>query len=150
MPVELKDVEVGSVVIDDRGSIGIVTDIVLSRPKYPITFAIKASGSLYKGNPANFKAVIGKVDIQAFKAASSKPTALSEPLFGFDPMFLPEPLKSLNLKPGDKINVRHGFGKVSEAVYEGYKPSRPKYPISYTIDGKRWKGPISAIVGKAA
>lgn len=148
MPVELKNVEVGSVVVDDRGGIGIVIDIVLSRPKYPLTYALKASGSLYKASPANIRAVIGKVGVATFKAACSKPI-VPQPMFGFDDNFLPEPLKSMNLKPGDRIKVRHG-GTIVEAIYQGYKFSRPKYPISYTIDGRNWKGPAIGILGKAA
>jgi hypothetical protein len=151
MSVELKDIEIGSVVIDNRGAIGIVTDIVLNRPTWPIVFAVKASGSLYKGRPDLFKAVIGKVDIAAFKAASKAPADLPErkDMSDIFPGLIPEPLRSMGLKVGDKINVNHGFSVV-EAIYDGYKFSRPKYPITYTINGKRWKGAASVVVGKVA
>ena len=151
MTVELKDIEVGSVVIDCRGAIGIVTEIT-SRPTWPITYALKASGSLYKGKPEIFKAIIGKVDINVFKAASEAPV-VSQVFGEFNgtdiSLLMPEPLRSMGLKIGDKIKIKHGF-TVVEAIFDGYKLSRPKYPISYTINGKRWKGTTSAIVGKAA
>jgi hypothetical protein len=148
MSVELRDIEVGSVVVDCRGAIGIVTEIT-NRPAWPITYAVKASGSLYKGKPELFKAIIGKVDINAFKAASEAPV-VSQVFGGSDPSFLmPEPLRSMGLKIGDKIKVKHGFDVV-EAIFDGFKPSRPKYPISYTMNGRRWKGTTYAIVGKAA
>ena len=130
--------------MDRRGCIGIVL-ATSNTPTYPIIFAVKASGSRYKGRPADFKAVIGKADVAAFQAAC----VASEPIVTCPDIFLPEPLKSMNLKPGDKIKVRHG-GTIVEAIYQGYKFSRPKYPISYTIDGRNWKGTAMGILGKAA
>ena len=149
MSVELKDLEVGSVVVDIRGAIGIVTELKLSNPTYPVIFAVKASGSHYKARPDQFRAVIGKADINAFKGASDKPT--ERPVSsGTDLSFLmPEPLRSMGLKIGDKIKVKQGFSVV-DAIFNGYKASRPKYPISYEINGKRWKGAVSIIVSKAA
>ena len=146
MSVELKDLVVGSVVIDNRGSIGIVVE-TNHTPTYPIIFAVKASGSRYKGRPTDFRAVIGTVDAKAFLEACRQSIERSEPLFGENPMFLPEPLKGMNLKIGDKIKIRHGFSVVN-AVYEGYSYSRPKYPVSYTINGKKWKCPAAAVVSK--
>jgi hypothetical protein len=143
--MEMKDIEAGSVLIDNRGAICIVTEICHSRPAYPITFAVKASGSLYRGRPDEFKACVGKVDVDAFKKAMGAST----PRSSGDDIFLPEPLKRMNIKIGDKIKVWHG-GIETVAVFEGYKYSRPKYPVSYTINGKPWKGAVSEILGKVA
>ena len=35
-----------------------------------------------------------------------------------------------------------------EVIYEGYKESRPKYPVCYTtLDGRRMKGTLDLVVG---
>ena len=145
--VELKDLAVGSVVVDCRGGIGIVMDIT-NRPKYPVTYAVKASGSRYKADPGQFRCVVGKIDVEAFKAA------VNTPLFplvesGLQSMYLPESLKGMNLKVGDKIVVKHGY-KTVEAVFEEFIFTRPKYPVTYSINGKRWKGKYESIVSKVA
>jgi hypothetical protein len=146
MSVELKDLEVGSIVVDIRGCLAIVLE-TNHTPTYPIIFATKASGSRYKGRPTDFRTVIGKADINAFNGASTMSSTLS--VSGGMDLFLPEPLRSMGLKIGDPIKVKHGYAVVN-AIFDGYKMSRPKYPVSYIIDGKRWKGMVSAIVGKAA
>ena len=148
MSVELKDLEVGSIVVDCTDSIGIVLETNRT-PTYPIVYAKKASGSRYKARPSDFKAVIGKGDINAFNGATAASTGRSEATDAFDAMFMPEPLKSMGLKIGDKINIRHGYG-TSVAIYGGYKPSRPINPVSFTIDGRRYKGSVSLIISKAA
>ena len=62
--------------------------------------------------------------------------------------FLPSELRALGIKAGDDVMVRHGY-KEQRATFTGYHPERPKYPISYTLNGKQWKGPIACILGKA-
>ena len=122
-----------------------MTEVRSDRPAWPVIFALKASGTAYKGRPDMFKAVVGSVDLEAFRGvqeAAREAVVADVPLFG-----CPENLKGL--KVGDRINVTHG-SKLVEAVYDGYDYRRPKYPVSYTINGRRRKGRAEGVVGKAA
>jgi hypothetical protein len=148
MSVQLEDLKPGVVAIDDRGSICVVTEIHPERPAWPVVFVVKASGSAYKGRADTFKAVVGSVDLNAFTGILKEAVEKKVQVQGLDwDPFVPESLKGIKID--DVINVTHG-SRVVEAVYKGYNSNRPKYPISYTINGKKWKGSLSAVVGKVA
>lgn len=97
MSVELKDLEVGSIVVDCTDSIGIVLETNRT-PTYPIVYAKKASGSRYKARPSDFKAVIGKGDINAFNGATVASTGRFDAANDIDSLFMPEPLKSMGVE----------------------------------------------------
>lgn len=148
MNVTLEQLKAGSVVIDSRGTIGVVTEIRANNPMYPVIFAVKASGTQYKAKPGDFKAVIGQVDLELFKGVQEASKVVKEKvsMFGLD-VGAPGNLKGV--KVGEAIMVSH-YNKVVQAVFEGYSWNRPKYPVAYSINGKKWKGADSVVVGKAA
>jgi len=137
------------VAIDERGAICVVTEIRANAPAWPVIFAVKASGAAYKGRPETFKAVVGSVDLAAFKAASGAAGGAREKRSaGTDVDFLvPTVLKGV--KVGDTVRLKHRY-EVVEATYLGYNRNRPKYPVTYELNGKRWKGPLEIVVGKVA
>lgn len=148
MSVNLSELKPGVVVVESDGSICVITELRQGSPVYPVLYVRKqVTGTVYKGRPESFKAVIGQVDLGALKGLlegvkEERHQGFDEPLFD-----CPENLKGL--KVGDAIKVKHGY-VVVEAVYGGYSHNRPKYPISYTVNGKRFKGVVAAVVGKAA
>ena len=148
MNVTLEQLKAGSVVVDARGTIGVVMEIRMSNPTYPVIFAVKASGTQYKAKPSDFRAVIGQADLDVFKGVqeASKEAKGQGGMFGLD-VGAPGNLKGV--KVGESIMVNHG-GRVVQAVFERYVWNRPKYPVVYSINGKTWKGPDSVVVGKAA
>lgn len=147
----LNELKPGAVAITNDGKIVVITGHDLNRPRRPIRLKVKAGGTEYISPLDGFKAVVGQVDLDAFNKAAAPlfpsvpPVERGSPFppFGVKPN---EDLK--DLKVGDLIRVRHG-SRVVTATFGGYSWSRPKYPISYTINGKRWKGPMDVIVGKA-
>ena len=146
MGMTLNELVPGTVAITINDDIAVITGHNLSRPKYPISYKVKASPKGYKGRPEDFRVIIGKVDVQAFLGACEASAVV--PAMDWSP-YMPEPLKSMNIGVGDVISVRHGHGVV-QAVFKGWNPGRPKYPITYDYNGKSWKGVVAAVVGKVA
>jgi hypothetical protein len=62
---------------------------------------------------------------------------------------IPQRIKDMNLKIGDTIRIRHGAKEILIA-FDGFNWNRPKYPLTYNINGKGWKGPLSVILAKVA
>ena len=147
MSVELKDLVRGALVLDLGGNLAVVMGPNPGSRTYPILYKLRARTRGYKGSPMEFQAVVGSVDMAAFEALDERDEPAASDWVPPDSL-LPDALKGV--KPGDAIKVRHGFGKVVDAVYEGYSFHRPKYPLSYSVDGRKWKASLQALVSKAA
>jgi len=145
----LADLKPGSVVVDDRNKIAIVTEHKLNYPKNPIIFVYTAGpGGQYKGPVSMFKAVIGTVELDKLTTAGGGVGAVPQRNDGVDSgFFIPEVLKGIKI--GDKILLRSPNNPQGEVViYQGYKRSRPKFPISFTRNGRPMKGTLGSFIGK--
>lgn len=146
--MKLHEIQVGDVLITVRRDIACVVE-VKPESANPIRLQIKV-GKTYQAKPDFFVSKVGTFD----------PSALHMPEDdGFGDLrmarkpdtgspFLPRELREMGIKAGDEVMVRHGHAS-RRAIFTGYHPERPKYPISYTVGDKRWKGPIACILGKA-
>jgi len=161
MTLTINDLKVGSLVVGMNGKMGVVVGHELNRPKHPIMYKNSPDGATYIAGADYFKAILGSVDMDAFNNAAIKMPifpnipafvpASREPLFGTDIEHIgivPVQIAEMKLKSGDQIQVRHG-SRVITVEFSGFNWNRPKYPVSYTINGKKWKGPLSVIIGKA-
>jgi len=145
--IQLSDVQVGSVVLGMDGKILVVVKIDKNRPRRPLSVKTKAGGTVYVAHLDDFASVVGQVDMAKFEApVGAYPCEL--PPMNLSNVVV-EPPKVNDLKPGDKMQYRHG-GRVVVVEFIGYNWNRPKYPVLYLLNGKRWKGPVENIVGKAA
>lgn len=146
--MKLDEIEVGDVLVTVRREIVCVME-VKSESANPIRFEMKV-GKRYQAKPNFFVSKIGTFDTGAVR------TAMETQFGGLDSprepkpgsSFLPAALREMGIKAGDTINVRHG-ASTREAVFVGYYPQRPRYPISYTVNGKMWKGTEGSVIGKA-
>jgi hypothetical protein len=146
--MQLAEIQVGDVLTTVRSDIGCVIEVKHSSAN-PIRFQMKV-GKTYQAKPDFFVSKIGTFDPEALKSSlDNRFGSLVQPSSndGLEDFLLPPHLKAMGLKAGDSIQVRHG-GRTLTAIYEGFKPSRPKYPISYSINGKKWKGPVTCIMVK--
>lgn len=148
--MDLHSIEVGDVMIDVRGKMVVVTRVELSRPKNPVVYQANPGGGQYIAPASFFKVKIGKVDVEAFKAAAPKPLFGSETFLPPAPPasnFTLTPVKTMfdDLKVGDEIIVKHGSREV-QAIFKGCNLNRPKYPVSYEINGRPWKGTWASVV----
>ena len=146
--MKLNEIHVGDVLVSVRRDIACVVE-VKPESANPIRLQIKA-GKTYQAKPDFFDRKIGTFDLDALQ----KPTddglgdfGTAAPPDSGSP-FLPSELRALGIKAGDDVMVRHGH-KEQRATFTGYHPERPKYPISYTLNGKQWKGPVFCILKKA-
>ena len=142
--MELKELTPGTVVVDLRGKLCIVTSIDLNRPKNPVRYK---TGNLteYIGSPDFFKAAVGTVDLAKLNTATARKTSVLDGYLGTDADNIGgesdmTPLFGLlaGLKVGDKITVK-GFGQVKPAIYSGYNPRAACYPVKVLINGKKYK-----------
>ena len=144
--MQLEQIRVGDVLTTVRGDIVCVTE-VKPESANPIRFQIKV-GKTYLAKTDFFVSKVGTFDPEPLRVAAE---ALSGHMgFQQEPrgsIFLPPELRAMGIKVGDAIYVRHSYSK-QPAIFNGYHPKRPKYPISYSINGKRWKGPENCIIGK--
>ena len=149
--LSVSDLEAGSVAVTADGKLAVIVGIAPNRPKNCIKLKMTADGKTYVASPDYFRAVVGSVDLDKFEAAAKPRERLElasrQSLFGSS--LIPENLRAMDLKPGDSIRVRHGR-KVVVATFGGYNFNRPKYPVSYTINGKPWKGTYQGVVSKVA
>ena len=147
--MKLHEIQVGDVLITVRRDIACVIE-VKPESANPVRLQIKV-GKTYQAKPDFFVSKVGTFD----------PSALHVPEGdGFGDLgapqkerrgspFLPAELRAMGIKDGDEVMVRHGHNP-QRATFTGYFPERPKYPISYTLNGKKWKGPLACILGKAS
>lgn len=142
--ITMADLVPGTIGVCRGGKIAVVTEVVPSRPQYPIIVKFKAGDTAYKVGVSAFTTILGKIDLQAFEGSG---LALTLPTVNRDDPFRPMELR--DLKAGDAIIVSHGFKQV-QATYGGYNSRRPTYPLTYEINGKIWKGPVSSFVRKVA
>jgi len=140
MNVTIDQLTVGSVVITRNGAIGIVTDFRPQNTKYPVLYKTKAGTTTYKGSPNDFTAVIGNADAtRLIEVAQKKAEAVNVMASSYGP----DAIKGLSV--GDTITIRAN-GKLSCVIYEGYNPRRPKNPLSFTMNGRQYKGSLNLIV----
>ena len=146
--MQLKDIEVGDVLTTVRGDIACIVE-VKPQSANPIRLQMKV-GKIYQAKTDFFTSKIGTFELNALQVAGSgsdDDMPRREPRPGSP--FMPPELREKGIKPGDTVMVRHGHSS-RQAVFTGYHPERPKYPISYTVGDKRWKGPITCILSKAS
>jgi len=146
MSVELKELVPGAIAVDFKGGLAIITGLNPRSAKYPVLYKLRTGTRGYKGKPEDFKAVLGKVDLAKYEEVdgAKAPAAAKADV---PDVLKPEALKGV--KVGDTIEVRHG-ATVRKVTYEGYKPNRPKYPLTYSLPtGGRYKAAIGALVEKA-
>lgn len=148
MNLTQNELKPGAVAITSDGKIAVITGFSPNRPKNPINLSFKPGGTTYVSSPDCFTAVVGQVDLEAYNKAGVSPVPLWNPLSSVESFGLPDNIKTMDLKPGDLIRYRHG-GKVVTVTFKGFNWNRPKYPVSYTINGRPWKGQVKAILGKA-
>ena len=144
--ITLANIRPGTIIVT-CGKLAIVEEVTRSRPKNPIAYKNNTDHRGYICGLSQVQAILGDVDIAAWKAGIT-PVVKRELFPTEDRWAMPEALKSMNLKIGDTIEVRHGRGGLAKAIYKGYNSSRPKYPVSYEIDGKQWKGVAATVVRK--
>ena len=145
--MQLDDIEAGDVLVTVRGDIACVIEVKAVSAN-PIRFQMKV-GKTYQAKPDFFASKLGTFAVDALTAAADNPdSGIVQRREQRGSPFLPPALREMGIKDGDEISVRHG-GSIKRAVFVGYFPKRPKYPISYTLDGKKWKGQESCIIGKA-
>lgn len=141
--MQLDQIQVGDVLTTVRGDIVCIMNITPGRAN-PISLQMKV-GKTYVAKPDFFVSKIGTFNPDSLKVMSTdSPQAERQPHSDF---FMPPALKAMGIKVGDEVWGRHGYGE-KMAIFEGYNPNRPKYPISYTLNGKKWKGPETCILRK--
>lgn len=143
--MELKDISVGSLLVICGNKLAVVTGITVGRAA-PLTVKTSAVLKTYRCKLELVDAVVGTVNIAAFEAEINK-VAVAEVKSPYAEDFLPDNLKALALMPGDKIVVKQGRRSML-AVFKGYDFNRPKYPVSYEIDGRGWNGAYEVVVSK--
>lgn len=140
--ITLADIRPGTVIVV-CGKLAIVDEVKPSRRKNPIAYKNNVDHRGYICSLDQVQAVLGDVDLAKFQAGITPRAPRVE---HNDTWAMPERLKEMGLEPGDTIEIRHGRGGTRQAIYRGYSCSRPKYPVSYELNGKQWKGVTAAIV----
>lgn len=148
MNLTQNELKPGAVAITSDGKIAVITGFSPNRPKNPILLSFKPGGTTYVSSMDRFTAVVGQVDLEAYKKAGVSQVPLWNPLSSVESFGLPPNIKAMDLKPGDLIRYRHG-GKTVTVSFKGFNWNRPKYPVSYELRGKSWKGQVVNILGKA-
>jgi hypothetical protein len=142
--ITLADIRPGTIIVT-HGKLAIVEEVSPRRPKNPIAYKNNTDHRGYICGIESVQAVLGDVDLSKWKQGVTPPLPK---VTRDDPWAMPENLKAMDLKPGVSVIVmRHGRGKV-QALYTGYSYRRPKYPVSYEVNGKKWKGAASSVVSK--
>jgi hypothetical protein len=127
--------------------LAIVEQVLTNRPKNPIQYKNNTDHRGYICGIGEVQAILGDVDLDAWTDAL-KPRIPKAKVERNDAWAMPQELREMGIKPGDIVLVRHGRGGLKEAVYTGYNSNRPKYPVSYEINGKGWKGTKGIITKK--
>jgi hypothetical protein len=143
--ITLADIQVGTIIVTN-GKVAIVDEVNYRRHKNPIAYKNNTEHRGYICGIEQIQAVLGNVSIEKWDA-SKGPSNVVPTVTRLDHWAMPENLQKMGLKPGDVISVSHGR-KIVEATFTGYSSSRPKHPVSYSINGKKWKGPGSIIIRK--
>lgn len=139
------ELNIGDVVVMNNQDIMVVSGIETNRPKNPIVVQKKV-GKEYICSPSTIVAVIGSVDLDKLNASKSARVKVNTEVAN---LILPQKLKDMGLEVGvSQIRVRHA-GKIINATFTNYVPSRWKYPVSYqTVRGGRYKCSLDNILGK--
>ena len=144
-----KELQAGTIAVI-HGKAVFVTSINTSATKNKIIIKKNIGSTEYCAAPADFTDVIGTFDVEKFKAGTMKygyevkkksPTTESELISNLSKTkednsmsdLLPGNLKGC--KVGDTVNLTNG----KTAIFQGYKPNRPKNPVAITINGKPYK-----------
>jgi hypothetical protein len=148
--MNLSELEPGSLAVLNDGSLAIVLEHRMSYPKNPVIFskANKVGGARYKAPASDFRAVIGLVDLDEYNRQMMNVPGAASSNGTDDPRLVPSVLKGVKI--GDMIMLRRRGGP-EKVKYMGYKPSRPKYPVSFeTMSGRCMKCAVSMVIGKAS
>jgi hypothetical protein len=145
--MELSDIKIGDVVVTENHDIMVVTEIQTSRPKNPIVIQ-KNLNKQYICPPSHILQIIGQIDLDKMEESKSLKAERDDLI---NDITMPARLKAMNLEVGvSQIQVKHGGGTIV-ATYQGYKASRPKYPVSYiTLRGGRYKCSEASVLAKLA
>jgi len=148
MSYSLSELKPGTLAARYDGQLVIITEHKLSNPKYPVIYKTKAESKSWKGSLADIKTVLGSVDLDAFITSIGATAPSPSRHTGTDNDFLvPDILKGV--KVGDSIVIR-GRGGNETVTYDGYNRNRPKYPVSFSRNGRAMKAPMSMVVGPVA
>jgi len=138
----------GDIAITISGKLALITGYKPANHKYPIIYTTNASHTRYKGNGSDFQAKIGTASLEQFNAVSLAPPPSSRKCEGIDiDCLVPDILKGVKI--GDTIRI-HGRRGPQDAIYQGYKSSRPKNPVCLSINGKPYKAPLSIVIAAKA
>ena len=144
MSVELKELVPGAIAVCANGSLAIITGYNPRSEKYTILYKLKTGTRGYKGGVIDFKVVIGMADLDKYKEAEGP--SVEKPKVDVPEFLKPDILKGVEI--GDTIEIRER-GRIRKVIYQGYKPNRPKNPLSFSLpSGGMYKAPISLLVGK--
>ena len=144
--ITLENIKVGTVIVT-CGKLAIVERVMPNRPKNSIQYKNNTEHRGYICGINDVQAILGDVDIAEWQGALT-PKAPIIRAERNDSWAMPEELRAMGLTVGDTILVKHGHS-TRKATFKGYNANRPKYPVSYEINGKSWKGTKGIVVGKA-
>lgn len=142
--MDLKDITPGMLLVDKMGKLAVVTEVDRGRPRNPVVYKTSAgAATTYIAPPGFFRCSVGTVDLEKFKSSVSMPDGGTHNA-GLPAEDLPGPLRGL--VSGDAIGVRSPGGAIRQAKFTGWNPSAKKYPVNISMDGRRYRCPLSCVV----
>jgi hypothetical protein len=132
------------VVVDEK--VYLLRKVDLSRPKNSVVIATLESGKEYICAPANVRAVIGTVEVEALPFArlsgagdTGSPSAEDRILRA------PVVVDGVSVAPGERVRTRKG----EVVTFLGHLPKGQKYPYAYKNDnGRIYKADRSFFLSK--
>ena len=144
MSIKLEDIEIGSIVLIN-GKLAIVDEISSKRPANPIAYKNNTDHRGYVCSLSQITAIMGVVNIDVFETYRDAVKVPKEKVD--DAWAMPAALREMGVKAGDQVKILTR-GKTHTVTYTGYNANRPKNPISFEMNGRQYKGPVSLIVRK--
>jgi hypothetical protein len=139
--VRAASIKLGTIVVV-RDQVCIIDEVSPTRPKNPYAYKCKTSHRGYICGLEEIQAVLGQGDLDAFNGVSTAPPPVrkvptdSTAIFGI----------LQGVKPGTMIQIR-GRGGKELVEYSGWNRNRPKYPVSFTRNGRPMKCSEDTVVG---
>ena len=146
MDITLDNIRPGTIIVT-AGKLAIVEEVKPSRRKNPIAYKNNVDHRGYICGIGEVQAILGDVDLVAWKAGVAPPAPKRERFPTEDRWAMPDNLKEMGLKVGDIVEIRSRRG-TENAIYKGYHSNRPKNPVELEIGGKNYKAPANLIVQK--
>lgn len=151
--MNVDELKAGDLAMCRDGKLAVIMGIT-NRPRNPVTIKMNGRSPDYVCHFDYIQAVIGTVDLAKFQEHSvdrraEREEARAEMNSLFGQSLLPSNIKAMELKAGDSIRVRAPMGD-EVVTFTGFNLNRPKYPISFTRNGRRFKGSFEMVLGKVA